>query len=118
MILAKQIGSLDNFSNGRFSSASARIVARGDRAARQEGATSDRWTQTAEYVAAMRALWTKGRSVVRGQVRQSFRRLDPIRAPRSRPRPPVLLGSRDKTRSNVSPSGATDGARFGSASTR
>ena len=66
MILAKQIGSLDNFSGGRF------IFGIGAGWLREEtellgGDFPHRWTQTAEYVAAMRALWTKGEASFEGK---------------------------------------------------
>jgi alkanesulfonate monooxygenase SsuD/methylene tetrahydromethanopterin reductase-like flavin-dependent oxidoreductase (luciferase family) len=59
LILAKQIGSLDNFSGGRF------LFGIGAGWLREEaellGADFPRrWTQSREYVAAMRELWTKG----------------------------------------------------------
>ena len=76
-----------------------------------------RWTQTAEYVAAMRALWTKGEASFEGKyvkfpaIRSYPRPAQPSRAAGTARQP-------RQERPNASPSGATDGARFGSASTR
>jgi probable F420-dependent oxidoreductase len=94
MILAKQIGSLDNFSGGRF------IFGIGAGWLREEaellGADFPRrWSQTAEYVTAMRALWSKGEASFEGK----YVKFPDIRCypqPAQAGGPPVLLGSRDK----------------------
>jgi alkanesulfonate monooxygenase SsuD/methylene tetrahydromethanopterin reductase-like flavin-dependent oxidoreductase (luciferase family) len=54
-----------------------------------------RWTQSAEYVAAMRALWSKGEASFEGK----YVKFPPVRCypqPAQAGGPPVLLGSRDK----------------------
>src|SRR6202047_369055 len=94
MILAKQIGSLDNFSGGRF------IFGIGAGWLREEtellgGDFPHRWTQTAEYVAAMRALWTKGEASFEGKY-VKFPAIRSYPRPVQPAGPPVLLGSRDK----------------------
>jgi probable F420-dependent oxidoreductase len=94
MILAKQIGSLDNFSGGRF------IFGVGAGWLREEtellgGDFPHRWTQTAEYVAAMRALWTKGEASFEGKY-VKFPAIRSYPRPAQPAGPPVLLGSRDK----------------------
>ena len=94
MILAKQIGSLDNFSGGRF------IFGIGAGWLREEtellgGDFPHRWTQTAEYVAAMRALWTKGEASFEGKY-VKFPAIRSYPRPAQPAGPPVLLGSRDK----------------------
>ena len=116
MILAKQIGNLDNFSGGRF------IFGIGAGWLREEtellgGDFPHRWTQTAEYVAAMRALWTKGEASFEAST-SSFPRSDLIRAPRSRPDRRCCSAAATRTRCGASPSGATGGVRFASPSTR
>ena len=94
MILAKQIGSLDNFSGGRFHLRNRRrLAARGNRT--PGGDFPHRWTQTAEYVAAMRALWTKGEASFEGKY-VKFPAIRSYPRPAQPAGPPVLLGSRDK----------------------
>jgi probable F420-dependent oxidoreductase len=94
MILAKQIGSLDNFSGGRF------IFGIGAGWLREEtellgGDFPRRWTQTAEYVAAMRALWATGEASFDGKY-VKFPAIRSYPRPAQASGPPVLLGSRDK----------------------
>ncbi len=94
MILAKQIGSLDNFSGGRF------IFGVGAGWLREEaellGADFPRrWSQTAEYVTAMRALWSKGEASFEGKY-VKFPAIRSYPQPAQAGGPPVLLGSRDK----------------------
>jgi probable F420-dependent oxidoreductase len=94
MILAKQIGSLDAFSGGRF------LFGVGAGWLREEaellGADFPRrWTQTAEYVAAMRALWSKGEASFEGKY-VKFPTIRSYPQPAQPGGPPVLLGSRDK----------------------
>jgi probable F420-dependent oxidoreductase len=94
MILAKQIGSLDSFSGGRF------IFGIGAGWLREEtellgGDFPRRWTQTAEYVAAMRALWRTGEASFDGKY-VKFPAIRSYPRPAQPNGPPVLLGSRDK----------------------
>ncbi len=94
LILAKQIGSLDNFSGGRF------IFGIGAGWLREEaellGADFPRrWSQSAEYVAAMRALWSKGEASFEGKY-VKFPAVRCYPQPVQAGGPPVLLGSRDK----------------------
>jgi probable F420-dependent oxidoreductase len=94
LILAKQISSLDNFSGGRF------IFGIGAGWLREEaellGADfAHRWTQSAEYVAAMRALWSKGEASFEGRY-VKFPAVRCYPQPAQAGGPPVLLGSRDR----------------------
>jgi len=94
MILAKQIASLDNFSGGRF------LFGIGAGWLREESELLGvdfprRWTQTAEFVAAMRALWTKGEASFEGKY-VKFPAIRSYPRPAQPAGPPVLLGSRDK----------------------
>jgi probable F420-dependent oxidoreductase len=94
LILAKQVGSLDNFSGGRF------IFGIGAGWLREEaellGADfPHRWTQSAEYVAAMRELWTKGEASFEGKY-VKFPAVRCFPQPAQAGGPPVVLGSRDK----------------------
>jgi probable F420-dependent oxidoreductase len=94
LILANQVASLDNFSGGRF------MFGIGAGWLREEaellGADFPRrWSQSAEYVAAMRELWTKGEASFEGKY-VKFPAVRCFPQPAQAGGPPVLLGSRDK----------------------
>src|SRR6266850_4879771 len=94
LLLAKEVSTLDHFSGGRF------IFGIGAGWLREEtellgGDFPHRWTQTAEYVAAMRALWTKGEASFEGKY-VKFPAIRSYPRPAQPAGPPVLLGSRDK----------------------
>ncbi|HXZ88572.1 MAG TPA: LLM class F420-dependent oxidoreductase [Candidatus Binataceae bacterium] len=94
IVAAKQIATLDYFSGGRF------IYGIGAGWLREESELLGvdfprRWTQTAEYIAAMRDLWSKPEASFAG----SYVKFPPVRSypkPIQQPGPPVLLGSKDK----------------------
>ena len=94
IVMAKQIATLDYFSGGRV------IWGIGAGWLREESEIMGvdfpkRWTQTAEYVAAMRALWTDAEASYEGK----YVKFPPVRCypkPAQAGGPPVLLGSRDK----------------------
>ncbi|HKV54427.1 MAG TPA: TIGR03619 family F420-dependent LLM class oxidoreductase, partial [Candidatus Binataceae bacterium] len=94
IVHAKQIATLDYFSGGRV------IYGIGAGWLREEsellGADFPRrWTQTGEYIAAMRELWTKPEASFEGK----YVKFPPVRSfpkPIQQPGPPVLLGSKDK----------------------
>ncbi len=94
IVAAKQIATLDYFSGGRL------IYGIGAGWLREEaellGADFPRrWTQTAEYIAAMRELWSKPEASFAGR----YVKFPPVRSypkPIQQPGPPVLLGSKDK----------------------
>ncbi|MGA2409571.1 MAG: LLM class F420-dependent oxidoreductase [Candidatus Binataceae bacterium] len=94
IVMAKQIATLDYFSGGRV------IWGIGAGWLREESEIMGvdfprRWTQTAEYVAAMRALWTQPEASYEGK----YLKFPPVRCypkPVQPNGPPVLLGSRDK----------------------
>jgi probable F420-dependent oxidoreductase len=94
LVLAKQIATLDHFSGGRFEFG----IGAGWLREESELLGVDfprRWTQTAEYVAAMRELWTKPEASYQGR----YVNFPPVRSypkPVQQPGPPVLLGSKDK----------------------
>ncbi|HTT77572.1 MAG TPA: LLM class F420-dependent oxidoreductase [Candidatus Binataceae bacterium] len=94
IVMAKQIATLDYFSGGRV------IWGIGAGWLREESEIMGvdfprRWTQTAEYVAAMRALWTEAEASYEGKyVKFPLVRCYP--KPAQKGGPPVLLGSRDK----------------------
>jgi len=91
---AKRIATLDQMSNGRFLFG----VGAGWLQEAAEVLGSDfphRWTQTAEYVAAMRELWSKPVASFNGKyVKFQSIRCNP--KPAQQPGPPVLIGSADK----------------------
>jgi probable F420-dependent oxidoreductase len=91
---AKRIATLDQLSNGRFLFG----VGAGWLREAAEVLGSDfphRWTQTAEYVAAMRELWSKPVASFDGKyVKFQSIRCNP--KPAQQPGPPVLIGSADK----------------------
>ena len=92
--LAKQIATLDTYSNGRV------MFGIGAGWLREESELfgvdfPHRWTQTAEMVAAMRKLWTEDQSSFEGK----YVKFPPIRSfpkPAQNSGPPVLIGSLDK----------------------
>jgi len=94
IVMAKQIATLDYFSGGRV------IWGIGAGWLREESEIMGvdfpkRWTQTTEYVAAMRALWTDAEASYEGK----YVKFPPVRCypkPAQAGGPPVLLGSRDK----------------------
>jgi probable F420-dependent oxidoreductase len=94
IVAAKQIATLDHFSGGRV------IYGIGAGWLREESELLGvdfprRWSQTAEYVAAMRELWSKPEASFSGK----YVNFPPVRSypkPIQQPGPPVLLGSRDK----------------------
>jgi probable F420-dependent oxidoreductase len=94
IVHAKQVATLDYFSGGRM------IYGIGAGWLREESELLGvdfprRWTQTAEYVAAMRALWSQPEAAFEGK----YVKFPPVRSypkPIQQPGPPVLLGSRDK----------------------
>ena len=94
LVHAKQVATLDYFSGGRL------IYGIGAGWLREESELlgvdfPHRWTQTAEYIAAMRELWTKPEASFDGK----YVKFPPVRSypkPIQQPGPPVLLGSRDK----------------------
>lgn len=92
--LAKQISSLDYYSEGRF------LFGIGTGWFREEsqimGADFDhRWTQAREYVLAMKELWTRDPAEFHGH----YVDFPPVRCnpkPAQKPHPPVLLGGNAK----------------------
>src|SRR5579872_4208433 len=94
IVTAKEVATLDAFSGGRF------IYGIGAGWLREESELLGvdfprRWTQTGEYVAAMRELWTKPEASFEGK----YVKFPPVRCypkPVQQPGPPVLLGSKDR----------------------
>jgi probable F420-dependent oxidoreductase len=94
IVHAKQIATLDFFSGGRL------IYGIGAGWLREESELLGvdfprRWTQTGEYVAAMRELWIKPEASFQGK----YVKFPPVRCypkPIQQPGPPVLLGSKDR----------------------
>jgi probable F420-dependent oxidoreductase len=94
LIAANQIATLDVFSGGRV------ILGVGSGWLREESEIlgvdfPHRWTQTKEFVAAMRQLWTKEEASFEGK----YVKFPPLRCnpkPAQKAGPPVLLGSKDK----------------------
>ncbi len=94
IVAAKQIATLDHFSGGRM------IYGIGAGWLREESEIMGvdfprRWTQTAEYVAAMRELWTKPEASFAGKY-VNFPAVRSYPKPAQAGGPPVLIGSRDK----------------------
>jgi probable F420-dependent oxidoreductase len=94
IVAAKQIATLDHFSGGRV------IYGIGAGWLREESEVMGvdfprRWTQTAEYVAAMRELWTKPEAAYTGKY-VNFPAVRSYPKPAQPAGPPVLIGSRDK----------------------
>jgi len=94
IVTAKEVATLDAFSNGRF------LFGIGAGWLREESELlgvdfPKRWTQTGEYIAAMRELWSKDEASFDGK----YVKFSPVRCnpkPVQQPGPPVLIGSLDK----------------------
>ena len=91
LTIAKEIASLDMYSNGRF------IFGIGTGSIKEEAVllNSDfepRWTQAKEGVLAMKELWTKEESEFHGKY-YDFPPVYCYPKPISKPHPPILLGS-------------------------
>ncbi len=91
LTIAKEIASLDMYSNGRF------IFGIGTGSIKEEAVllNSDfehRWTQAKESVLAMKELWTKEESEFHGKY-YDFPPVYCYPKPISKPHPPILLGS-------------------------
>jgi probable F420-dependent oxidoreductase len=94
IVHAKQVATLDYFSGGRM------IYGIGAGWLREESELLGvdfprRWTQTAEYIAAMRELWSKPEASFDGKY-VKFPAVRSYPKPTQQPGPPVLLGSKDK----------------------
>jgi probable F420-dependent oxidoreductase len=94
IVAAKQIATLDHFSGGRV------IYGIGAGWLREESEIMGvdfprRWSQTAEFVAAMRELWTKPEASFAGKY-VNFPAVRSYPKPAQPAGPPVLIGSRDK----------------------
>jgi probable F420-dependent oxidoreductase len=93
-VTANELASLDHFSDGRV------LFGIGAGWLKEEseilGADfSHRWTQTREYIAAMRELWTKDEASFEGR----YVKFSPVRLypkPVQKGGPPILIGSKDK----------------------
>ena len=108
IVTAKEVATLDAFSNGRF------LFGIGAGWLREESELLGvdfprRWTQTAECIAAMRELWSKDEASFEGK----YVKFTPVRC---NPKPIQQPGRRcssaasTRTRSSASRSGPTDGA--------
>jgi len=94
LVTAKEIATLDYFSGGRV------VLGIGADWLKEEseilGANfPHRWTQTREYIAAMRELWTKDEASFAGK----YVNFPPLRSylkPAQKGGPPILIGSKDK----------------------
>jgi probable F420-dependent oxidoreductase len=94
IVTAKEVATLDAFSNGRF------LFGIGAGWLREESELLGvdfprRWTQTAECIAAMRELWSKDEASFEGK----YVKFSPVKCnpkPIQQPGPPVLIGSLDK----------------------
>jgi probable F420-dependent oxidoreductase len=94
LLTANELATLDHFSNGRV------LFGIGAGWLKEEseilGADfAHRWTQTREYIAAMRELWTKDEAAFEGR----YVKFPPVRLypkPAQKGGPPVLIGSKDK----------------------
>jgi probable F420-dependent oxidoreductase len=94
IVHAKQVATLDHFSGGRV------LYGIGAGWLREESELLGvdfprRWTQTAEYIAAMRELWSKPEASFEGKY-VKFPAVRSYPKPVQQPGPPVLLGSKDK----------------------
>lgn len=94
IVAAKRIATLDHFSGGRV------IYGIGAGWLREESEIlgvdfARRWTQTAEYIAAMRELWSKPEASFDGKY-VKFPAVRSYPKPARPNGPPVLLGSRDR----------------------
>jgi probable F420-dependent oxidoreductase len=94
LLLAKEVSTLDHFSDGRF------LFGIGAGWLREEteimgGDFDHRWTQTRESVLAMKELWTKAEPEFHGK----YYNFPPVKSnpkPKQKPHPPVLLGGSAK----------------------
>jgi probable F420-dependent oxidoreductase len=94
LLTANELASLDCFSDGRV------LFGIGAGWLKEEseilGADfSHRWSQTREYIAAMRELWTKDEASFAGK----YVKFNPVRLypkPKQKHGPPILIGSKDK----------------------
>jgi len=94
ILTANELATLDHFSNGRV------LFGIGAGWLKEEsellgGDFPHRWTQTREYIAAMRELWTREEASFSGK----YVNFSPVRLypkPARRGGPPVLIGSKDK----------------------
>jgi probable F420-dependent oxidoreductase len=94
IVHAKQVATLDYFSGGRVTYG----IGAGWLREESELLGVDfprRWSQTAEYIAAMRELWSKPEASFAGRY-VNFPAVRSYPKPIQQPGPPVLLGSRDK----------------------
>jgi probable F420-dependent oxidoreductase len=94
IVAAKQIATLDYFSGGRL------IYGIGAGWLREESELlgvdfPHRWTQTAEYIASMRELWSRPEASFEGRY-VNFPAVRSYPKPIQKGGPPVLLGSKDK----------------------
>src|SRR5713101_5130419 len=94
LLLAKEIATLDHFSNGRV------LFGIGAGWLQEEteimgGDFAHRWSQTREAILAMKELWTKEESEYHGQY-YNFPAVRSFPKPASKPHPPVLLGGASK----------------------
>jgi len=94
IVTAKEVATLDAYSGGRF------LFGIGAGWLREESELfgvdfPKRWTQTAEYIAAMRELWSKDEAAFDGKY-VKFGRVRSNPKPVQQPRPPILIGSLDK----------------------
>ncbi len=94
ILLAKQIATLDQYSNGRFLFGIGGGWNR-ESSAIMGGDFDHRWTQIREAVLAMKELWTKEEAEFHGRY-YDFPALTCRPHPVSKPHPPVLLGSEAK----------------------
>src|SRR3984893_10820003 len=94
ILTANELATLDHFSDGRV------LFGIGAGWLKEEsemlgGDFPHRWTQTREYIAAMRELWTKDESSFDGK----YVKFSPVRLypkPAQKGGPPILIGSKDK----------------------
>jgi len=92
IVLAKQVATLDHCCDGRFLFGIGGGWMRGEFDLFREADFEHRWTQTKDYVAAMKELWTQPVSHYNGKYVQ----FPPIRCfpkPAHKPYPPILLAS-------------------------
>src|SRR5581483_4210223 len=109
LVAAKEIATLDHFSAGRV------MLGIGAGWLREESEVlgvdfPHRWSQTREYIAAMRELWTKPEPSFHGKY-VSFPPVRMYPKPAQAGGPPILIGSKDKNALRWSRDGATAGAR-------
>jgi probable F420-dependent oxidoreductase len=94
LLTANELATLDHFSDGRV------LFGIGAGWLKEESEIlgvdfAHRWSQTREYIAAMRELWTKDEASFEGK----YVKFGPVRLypkPKQKSGPPVLIGSKDK----------------------